>query len=534
MKNKRRRAFLWVALGISALVIVIVFRIGSGEPHYHLMAISSWLAKYGNGPGNYKPSPEADLALRQIGSNAVPYLLHLLHSTNSHSHYTFVLNWDKTPRGLTRPWTPPASGFGGGLKAWSVGIGSRFQQVTIPASWDHWKAYLAFQALGAEGKAAIPDLVRLGSNPDGNSSPSGTGEAPPIRFWKDNKVVSMSVAQSSTYQLSSRPVLSAAASGGGLHWGFVPQPFLSDGEIAAWSLASIGAEGVPPLTGLLTNSTPQIRCRAAVALGLIGKSAEPALPALLNTLHDSDKNTRRKAVNALGCIGQQPDLVVPALTKLLDNPDLEDVTTRALGDFRDRATNAIPALLALFQAEYHSLDKTRGQYRSDNIALALNRISSEVARKEIIPRLINRIHHPASPWNQSMTLSTLGQMTNQPDSIASVAGRAPVRASGMPITFILAMAAVAAYFAVVITAWMIHGIWVAPFIDRHGERRAGFLAHWMSGGTGLIRDYVTARRLCKQRNIQPWWMRWFTWLLASAGVLVAGVVAVLRWSVGNK
>ena len=104
----------------------------------------------------------------------------------------------------------------------------------------------------------------------------------------------------------------------------------------------------------------------------------------------------------------------------------------------------------------------------------------------------------------------------------------------MPITFILAMAAVAAYFAVVTTALMIHGIWVAPFIERHGERTAGFLAHWMSGGTGLIRDYVTARRLCKQRNIQPWWMRWFTWLLASAGVLVAGVVAFMLWSFGNK
>ncbi len=75
MKNKRRRVSLLVALGISVLVIVIVFRIGSGEPHYHLMAISSWLAKYGYGPGKYKPSPEADLALRQIGSNAVPYLL---------------------------------------------------------------------------------------------------------------------------------------------------------------------------------------------------------------------------------------------------------------------------------------------------------------------------------------------------------------------------------------------------------------------------------------------------------------------------
>lgn len=103
----------------------------------------------------------------------------------------------------------------------------------------------------------------------------------------------------------------------------------------------------------------------------------------------------------------------------------------------------------------------------------------------------------------------------------------------MPISVILAMAAVAAYFAVVITALMIHGIWVAPFIERHGERSAGFAAHWLLK-TGLVRDYMTARRLCMERNIQPWWMKWFTWLLASAGVLVAGVVGFMLWSFGNK
>jgi HEAT repeat protein len=144
------------------------------------------------------------------------------------------------------------------------------------------------------------------------------------------------------------------------------------------------------------------------------------VPALLNALDDSDKNTRRKAADALGCIGQQPDLVVPVLIKLLDNPDMEDIAAKALGDFGDRATHAIPALLTLFQAEFNSLNQPRGQYRSDDIALALNNISPEVAGKEIIPRLIDRIHHAASPWSQSMTLNTLSKMTNQPDVVMPV------------------------------------------------------------------------------------------------------------------
>jgi hypothetical protein len=100
----------------------------------------------------------------------------------------------------------------------------------------------------------------------------------------------------------------------------------------------------------------------------------------------------------------------------------------------------------------------------------------------------------------------------------------------MPLPFILALAVLAAYFAVVITALMIHGIWVAPFIERHGARTAGFVAHWMLGGSGLVRDYLTARRLCRERGISPWWIKWLTSLLVVAGMLVAGIVGFLLWS----
>ena len=86
------------------------------EPSYGGKTTGAWLDEYGAGPGGYKPSPEADDALRHIGVSAAPRLLELLHATNSN----------------------PAA--------------------KIPASWDHWKAYLGFQALGPLGKAAIPDL----------------------------------------------------------------------------------------------------------------------------------------------------------------------------------------------------------------------------------------------------------------------------------------------------------------------------------------------------------------------------------------
>jgi HEAT repeat protein len=320
----------------------------------------------------------------------------------------------------------------------------RFQRVTIPASWDHWEAFLAFQAMGPEGKSAIPDLVNLANDPSTNSSPSGTGEAPPISFWKDQKRIPIFAAQSSTYLSHGSPVIPVKIFFGG---GWIPQPFLSDGEIAAWSLAAIGADSVPPLMQMLTNSDPRLRCWAATALGMMGKAAEPAVPALVKELDDWGgstsaerrhldpyaywpspgsvpfdpvSNARREAADALGCIGQQPDLVVPVLIKVFGDYDVESTAIGSLGAFGERATNAIPALLTFFQTEYNSPNQTRGQYRIDDVALALNKISPETTRKEVMPLLIYRIRNPKSPWNQSMTLNTLGQMTNQPNLVIPV------------------------------------------------------------------------------------------------------------------
>ena len=438
--KKFRRIFIFVlALGLLGVVSTVKWR----EPWYHWKPISSWLAEYGAGPADYKPSPQADNALQQIGSNAVPYLLKLLLSTNSHSYYTFVVK--ENQRGMSPVWTPPASTVAEHLKAWSISLRLRFQRVTVPASWNHWKAYLAFQALGSAGSSAIPDLVRLARNPDTNSSPSNTREAPPISFWKDKKNILIFAAQSSTYLSHGYPVfpVSIFITGGG----FVPQPFLSDGEIAAWSLAAIGEDSVPPLMLMLTNSDPRLRCRAATALGMMGKAAEPAVSALVKELDDWGgstsaerrhldpyaywpspgsvpfdpvSNARREAADALGCIGQQPDLVVPVLIKVFGDYDVESTAIGSLGAFGERATNAIPALLTFFQTEYNSPNQTRGQYRIDDVALALNKISPETTRKEVMPLLIYRIRNPKSPWNQSMTLNTLGQMTNQTDMVIPI------------------------------------------------------------------------------------------------------------------
>ena len=346
----------------------------------------------------------------------MPYLLKLLHSTNSYSYNAFV----RKPRLRFYSSSP---GTWNRLSVWWINTRYRFQRVTDPPGMDHWKAYVAFQALGPEGESAIPELIKLAYDPGTNSTLSGTA----VSFWKNTKVVASYANWSSN--LAPNGISLFPAKVGGALSGSDPGPFLRDGEIAAWSLAAIGADSVPPLVEMLTNSTPQLRYRAAVALGMIGKAAEPAVPTLVKMLDDPDFKTRTEAAEALGCIGEQPHLVVPALMKFLDNKDMgfypietpgahmEVYAIESLGAFGERATNAIPALLKVFQTQYNSLDQTIGQYMIGYVALALNKISTETTRKEVIPFLISRIKNPQSPWNESMTIVTLGQMTNQPDLV---------------------------------------------------------------------------------------------------------------------
>ena len=104
----------------------------------------------------------------------------------------------------------------------------------------------------------------------------------------------------------------------------------------------------------------------------------------------------------------------------------------------------------------------------------------------------------------------------------------------MPLTFILTMAAVAGYLGAVMTALLFHGAWVAPFIERHGQRTAGFFSHWILAPTGLIRDYMTARRLCERVGLRPFWMRWFTSAMVLAAVFAALSTAVVLLAYSTK
>ena len=329
------------------------------EPSYNGKTVSEWLDEYGVGPGAYKPNPQADDALRHIGPNAVPDLLQLLYATNPN----------------------PAA--------------------QTPASWDHWKAYLGFLALGPAGKLAIPDLVILANSSDATRSffPNT------IQEMKDIATVARWANNSTTYVARGGRPRSRSTS-----------PFLVDGDIAAWSLAAMGADGVPPLVKMLANSNPLLKVRAIEALGKAGPAAEPAVPALVKTLHDTNLDVRVAAADALGCIGMQPDLAIPALTDALADPEIsvDQVAAISLGNFRQRATNAIPALLAAF------LGPRTDEGAKSMAAVALSKISRDITAKQVIPVLLRDFKVPPRSGFANMSLISLGEMLDEADLVVPV------------------------------------------------------------------------------------------------------------------
>jgi len=412
MRKKRFIRLVVVLLAILG-VVELAHLWKSCRPWYGLTPLGYWLDRYGESPGDYKPCPQADEALRRVGTNAVPHLLRLLHSTNSIATAKALAAQAANP--YASMMNPPSISLKDRLKMWvekltpirfkrptvylggSSGPRIRAHPHPVPASWNHWHAYLGFQVLGPLGRAAIPDLVKLAHDP----APSGN--YPNIRQMKDIASAANQADNSSSYVA---PGDSPSAGGKVLR----NNPFLVDGEIAAWSLAAIGGESVPPLLELLADPNPRLRARAAEALGMIGESAEPAVPAIVIALNDPDMEVRMRAADALGCIGRRADLAIPALTKALSDRQegVDYYAAQSLGDFGQRATSAIPALLTNFAS---------GDYRNkDSAALALSKISPVTTEVEVIPVLVRDLQGSRN-GSGNMSLITLGQMTNEADLV---------------------------------------------------------------------------------------------------------------------
>jgi len=145
-----------------------------------------------------------------------------------------------------------------------------------------------------------------------------------------------------------------------------------------------GEGAIAALTEVLCSQHPEVRGEAALALGELGKDAEPSIPQLIVLLRDDAEystgwclhaNVNERVSTALAAIGTP---AVDALVEALDDEDgrVRAYSARALGRIGRDSSPALPALT-------HRLEDSDGHARTE-AALALWRITGK-ANQAIYP-----------------------------------------------------------------------------------------------------------------------------------------------------
>jgi len=265
----RKRVQVALTFLLVATAGVIVWQgLGEREPVYQGKPLNIWLQLYITHGSiiDVRPHPEADEAVRQIGTNAIPSLLHMLRARDS-----------KLKLALMR-----SSG-----KYRFIGI------PVLPAYFPTRQAAAAFHALGANASNAVPILIQTYREKIGSDSQCGCAEAlgwiGPAASGAIPDLVSATTNSNYT-----------------LRW------------VAIEALGHIRAEPalvVPVLTKSLLDSNFRVRLRAVNSLAEFGSEAKPAVPVLTQSLEDPNPIMSTDVSNALKKI--DPDAAAKAGVKQL-------------------------------------------------------------------------------------------------------------------------------------------------------------------------------------------------------------------------
>jgi len=280
--KRQTSAFLSAgALGLAGLAIYFLF---PGEPVYHGKRLNAWVADLHPRAGEARQA-EAELALRAIGTNAVPYLLELLRH--------------REPRLLRE-----LRGFSQRTKTF-LRMDSELELPWVAAVERDLQLSAAFAALGPCAKPAFPTLTILLLRPETASvSASALARIGPEAF------------RPLTHALESPLAEVRAAAAGAL--GTMPgdpatilpalRKALADSDkfvrinavISLGQIAETRPEAVlDDLIRGLRDSSPSVKIFAADFLARLGKDARSAVPELVNMAEGLDRLASGKAVSAL-------------------------------------------------------------------------------------------------------------------------------------------------------------------------------------------------------------------------------------------
>ena len=295
--SRRRVLFAALALGLVCLAAALVWR-NSGQPRYGGRTLSEWLAICVPRRGRArKPAAEvqaAQQAVRQIGANALPYLMEWM-------------------RDGSEPWQLKLDGMlervasGGAAVPQSTAYG---EFVSRKRDW----AMAGFRALGAQGAPAAPSLVKLmieTNLPNLSAAAAealgvtGTQGLPPLLSalnqpgHQRHRVLVNQLGYLRNMGSNAAPLIPILAAD-------CSSADSATACAAARALGKLRIEpdlSIPALTRCLASDDPMTRSEAAFSLGRFGPLAKTAIPALLPLGADASPRVRLAATNALVSIG---------------------------------------------------------------------------------------------------------------------------------------------------------------------------------------------------------------------------------------
>jgi HEAT repeat protein len=235
-----KRRGISLAIGCAALLVAISAFVllrfwGSAEPSYQGQSLSGWLEKYQSTRVNGRRSPDAEEAVRQIGTNALPTLIRMLRARDS-SLKQAAMKWSSKQRLIKLNLTPATK--------------LRFH------------AQAGYDILGPTAAAQVPELTLILKNDN---------------VAQVRQCAAAALGSIGDQALSAVPVLLMTAKD--------KDQMVRNNSL--WALSRIRSDPelvLPALIGGLDDSFSVARENAAIALGRYGPLATSAIPALVRTM----------------------------------------------------------------------------------------------------------------------------------------------------------------------------------------------------------------------------------------------------------
>jgi HEAT repeat protein len=282
MKYRKRIPLALLALVIPGLIAW--WALLPREPVYQGKTLTQWLGQGVSNPrAVYFPAPIIN-AVTNIGTNALPFLLKKIQTTDSPLKSKFINLVEKQ---------------------------SVVEVHFIPAWISRSEAVEGYSILGPLAKSAVPKLSELLTQDE-----SGSAAFALAGIGFDGAMPLVQALTNKNENVRNRAVMALGAMGSTRFIANMPPE-----KVAI--LPEVGKIAVRPLLECLKDRDEYIRAGAVRALGAFGCEPEIVVPALINqlTATNADPEVVHSAVRALENFGPRAKASVPALLQTLNHPD---------------------------------------------------------------------------------------------------------------------------------------------------------------------------------------------------------------------